>query len=121
MDSDYKFVCESCNYKTNIKTRMEKHFNSELHKTGKKKIRSNYKGEYKCEKCDYSNINKYNYKEHYLNHHGTLEEREKEFKYYCKDCDYGTYSKKFIDNHNISTKHKYKILLKVIPIENLKI
>ena len=32
------------------------------------------------------------------------EEREKDFKYYCKDCDYGTFSKDQYETHN-NKKH----------------
>jgi DNA-directed RNA polymerase beta subunit len=60
----------------------------------------------KCEKCNYLTDNKYQLQQHYLNYHATKEEREKEFKYYCKCCDYGTYSKDFIEKHNNTNKHK---------------
>ncbi len=55
---------------------------------------------------DYLTNNKYQLQQHYLNYHATKEEREKEFKYYCKCCDYGTYSKDFIEKHNNTNKHK---------------
>jgi hypothetical protein len=45
-------------------------------------------------------------KQHILNEHGTLEEREKDFKYYCKLCDFGSFSKNIYENHIISDKHK---------------
>ncbi len=114
IEKEYKFICEKCNYKTDIKSRMEKHLKSELHKEGKKKKRSDYKGEYKCEKCEYNSKNKYNYKTHILNNHMSKEEKEKEFKYYCKYCDIGTYSKDFMDKHNLTIKHQYIIIKKEI-------
>ncbi len=112
MDSEnnYKYVCEQCNYKCNIISRWEKHINSELHKTGKKKIRSDFKGYRTCEKCDYKTLNIYSLKDHILNNHSTIEEREKEFKYYCKYCDYGTYSLDLMNNHNNTKKHKRYLL-----------
>ena len=42
----------------------------------------------------------------YLNEHGLKEERENEFKYYCKICDLGTFSKDIYNNHINSEKHK---------------
>ncbi len=105
-EENYKYICVQCNYKCNIISRWEKHINTELHKTGKKKIRSDYKGYKECEKCDYKTLNICLLKEHILNYHGTLEEREKEFRYYCKLCDYGTFSKDLIEKHNNTKKHK---------------
>ena len=104
-DKNYKYICEKCNYKCNIISRWEKHINTELHITGKKKIRSDYKGIQECKKCDYKTKNTYSLKEHILNYHSTIEERVKEFKYYCKDCDYGTFSIDIINKHNNTKKH----------------
>ena len=106
MDENYKFICEKCDYKCNIISRWEKHINTELHITGKKKIRSDYKGEKKCIDCDYIGKTLNNLIEHKLNYHSSVEEREKEFKYYCKLCDYGTLSKDLINNHKNTKKHK---------------
>jgi len=115
---EYKYICEKCNFKCNIMSRWNKHIITELHITGKKKRRSDYKGDdkkmekkiiekdKKCEKCDYLTNNKYQLQQHYLNYHATKEERETDFKYYCKCCDYGTYSKDFIEKHNNTNKHK---------------
>ena len=47
---------------------------------------------------------------HKLNEHATKEEREKEFKYYCFNCDFGTFSKDTMDVHNNTEKHKKSIL-----------
>jgi hypothetical protein len=65
--------------------------NSSKHLTGKRKGRSDKKEEpYICKICNYKSENEYNYKSHCLNNHLSKEEREKEFKYYCK-----------INNHRI--------------------
>ncbi len=106
MTEEYKYVCDKCNYKCDIKTRWEKHLKTELHITGKKKIRSDYKGDKKCTKCNYIGKTLNSLIEHNLNYHATIEEREKEFKYYCKLCDYGTLSKDLMNNHNNTKKHK---------------
>jgi len=48
--------------------------------------------------------------QHKLNEHSTVEEREKEFKYYCKKCDYGTISKDLFNKHQQTQKHiKYDL------------
>lgn len=91
MTESYKYICEKCNYNCNIISMWQKHINTELHITGVKKIRSDYKGDKKCNKCDY--IGKT------INNHSTLDEREKDFNYYCKLCDYGTLSKDLINKH----------------------
>jgi hypothetical protein len=46
------------------------------------------------------------FKQHKLTEHGTKEEREKEFKFYCKCCDIGTFSKDIYEKHISSDKHK---------------
>lgn len=35
-----------------------------------------------------------------------IEEREKEFTYYCKNCDHGTFSKDLHERHLQTEKHK---------------
>ena len=36
---NFKYYCEKCNYKCNVISRWDKHINTTLHNTGKKKIR----------------------------------------------------------------------------------
>ena len=110
-EKEYKYNCERCNYKCNENSKWDKHINTEKHKTGKNKKRSDYGGPYKCEICNYETGNKSTYLQHKLNYHSTKEEREKEFKYYCKACDYGTISKDILDKHNLSDKHKKKYVI----------
>ena len=88
------------------------HIKTELHKTGIKKRRSDYKEPYKCEKCDYKHKNITNYKIHLLNNHSTKEEREKEYIYYCKTCDFGSFCEEQLNKHNETIKHKYNTTLK---------
>lgn len=106
---EYKFVCEKCNFKCNTACAWKIHTETEKHKTGKKKVRSDFGGPYICEKCKYKTKNSVAFTQHRLNEHATKEEREKDFKFYCKTCDYGTFSKTFYDNHNESAKHKKRI------------
>lgn len=108
--SQYKYFCEKCNFKANIKSRWNAHIITELHKTGEKKKRSDYKEPHKCDKCDFISKNKTNLKQHYLNYHGNLIERESEFKYYCKLCDYGTFSNDLFNKHNNTDKHNKNIV-----------
>ncbi len=103
---EFKFICEKCNFHCNIKSRWEKHINTELHLTGKKKIRSDYKGFRKCDHCDYSTEVLITLKLHYLNHHASKEERKKEFKYYCDVCDIGAFAEEIFKKHENSLRHK---------------
>ena len=62
MTDNNKFICEKCNYKTNIKSLILQHYETELHKTGergKKLIKE--KEIFSCDKCDFSSTNKNNY------------------------------------------------------------
>lgn len=52
-------------------------------------------------------MNESNYKLHYLNNHGSKEERKKEFKYYCDECDFGCFAEICFVRHNDTRNHKY--------------
>lgn len=103
---EYKYNCEECRFHCNEQIRWKKHIETELHKTGKRKQRSDYGGPYDCNNCDYTTPNATTFKQHKLNEHADKETREKEFKYYCKLCDYGTFAKQLIEKHNKSDKHE---------------
>ena len=105
MDIINKFNCDKCNFSCNTKARWENHINTELHKTGTRKKRSDYKEPYKCDCCDYNTKNLTTLNIHKLTKHSNKETREKEFKYYCKLCDYGSFSKDSFDIHNNTEKH----------------
>lgn len=105
-ETKYKYKCEQCNYKCKFESEWLKHSNTELHKTGKRKQRTDTKEPYNCEKCEYKTKNKTTLKQHILNEHSDLKERKEGFKYYCEICDFGTFSKDFYENHIISDKHK---------------
>ncbi len=101
-----KYICEKCNFKCNTKARWEAHINTELHKTGQRKVRYDYKEPYKCDKCEFKHKNITNYKIHLLNNHSTKEERKKEFLFYCELCDFGSFCENQINKHNETSKHK---------------
>jgi hypothetical protein len=107
---EYKHICDKCNYKCNFESQWIKHCETELHKTGKRKKRTDYREIEKCKECDYITKNHTTMKKHNLNEHANREEREKEFKFYCKLCDFGTFSKDTMSTHNETEKHKKYIL-----------
>ena len=112
-----KYICEKCKFKSNVKAHWEAHIKTSLHLTGERKKRVDIKEPFKCEKCEYSSKNKINVKQHYLNEHGTKEEREREFKYYCKECDNGTFSIDLYNRHINTEKHKKKLIRNKIEID----
>lgn len=104
-----KYNCIKCKFSCNTKARWEAHIKTELHKTGKRKKRSDYKDPYKCPECNYETKNSMTYKKHKLNVHANKEIRENEFKFYCKYCDFGTFYNGTFDIHNTTDKHKLMI------------
>ena len=73
-EKEYKYICEKCNENS----KWDKHINTEKHKTGNNKKRSDYGGPYKCEICNYETRNNTLFKQYTLNYHSIKEEREKE-------------------------------------------
>jgi hypothetical protein len=110
-DNKFKYYCEKCDLGCNIISRWEAHIKTEKHLTGQRKKRSDYKKPHKCDKCDYETKNITTMKMHKLNYHSDKEERENEFKYYCKECDYGCFYEEIINKHYETTKHKYNMTL----------
>jgi hypothetical protein len=104
--SEKPFTCDKCNFSCKYLSKLKIHEQTELHKTGKKKVRSDYKGISKCSHCKYLTDNVVNLKQHILNSHATKEERKKGFKYYCINCDFGTFSISAFELHNKTDKHK---------------
>ncbi len=111
MDNIFKYNCENCNYHCNEKSSWNTHINTELHKTGKRKKRSDYGGPYICDKCIFETPNKVKFKEHKLNNHSNKEERKKEFKYYCELCDKGYFYNDMYSRHTKTEKHNLCISL----------
>ena len=107
---EYKHICDKCNYKCNYESQWVKHCNTELHKTGKRKKRTDKPEVGKCKECEYNTNNYSLMLKHILNKHSTKEVRKEKFKYYCNICDFGTFSKDTFEVHNNSEKHKIYIL-----------
>ena len=105
-NKDYKYKCENCKFYCNEISKWEKHIETEKHKTGK---RADYKGEYKCDKCQYENKNVFAFKQHILNNHSSIEEKKKEYTYFCDLCGFGTFSENSLNIHNNSKKHQYNL------------
>ena len=107
----YKYNCDKCDIHTNANSVWIKHIETELHKTGKRKTRTDKKISEKCPSCEYrtKSINNINMRQHILNAHSTKEERTEKFKYYCEHCDYGCFANPQIIKHNNTIKHKYNI------------
>lgn len=57
--NDYKYYCDRCNFCCDLKSRWNKHTNTELHITGKKKIRSDCKEINICKLCIFQTKNKF--------------------------------------------------------------
>jgi len=102
-EKEYK--CEKCDYLTNQKVNYEKHIKTEKHITGIRKTRSDKK-ENKCDICSHICSSKHTLKEHKLNMHSNKKEKEKEYKYYCKECNIGKTYKTSYEKHMNSEKHK---------------
>lgn len=105
-----KYFCKKCDFSCNCLSIWRKHTETEIHKTGKRKKRCDCKCPYICERCKYETTNLTTFQKHILNEHSTKDEREKEFKYYCKYCDFGTFSIDTFNLHNNTKKHKKFIM-----------
>ena len=103
---DTKYKCDKCNFECVYESQWKKHIETELHKTGHKKKRSDYKEPFKCESCDYTSKNKIAIKKHYLFEHANKEQRKKEYKFYCDNCDFGCFYTNEYENHLNTDKHK---------------
>jgi len=101
-----KYVCKECKYETNYKSQWNNHINTTLHKTGKRKTRSDRKCPLKCPHCDHKINNNTNMRLHMLNHHSTPDERRKGFTYYCEYCDFGTFGESNYNKHANTRRHK---------------
>ena len=107
-----KYSCKKCNYYTNLLSSYNTHLKTELHENGKRKTRSDkiIMEPFTCEKCNYQNMNKLNFRMHMLNNHLSIAEKEKEFLFYCKICNFGCFAEICYKKHVETNKHKIKSL-----------
>ena len=102
--------CEKCNKTFNSNAHYLIHCETELHKTGKRKTRTDKKEELKCSICNlYTTKQPTTLKLHILNNHSSIEEKKKEYKYYCEYCDIGYVVEYKFNTHLNTLKHKIKI------------
>lgn len=112
MEKDKPYKCDKCKISFKFNSQFQKHCKTELHITGKKKIRSDKKAEFKCTQCNLYTIKQQtNLKLHILNNHKTTEERKAEFPFYCELCDTGTLKETQFKKHLETKKHKKKFEL----------
>ena len=110
MDENKIKHCVKCNKTFTSNAHYLIHCETELHKTGKRKTRTDKQGEFKCNICNlYSTRQKSTLKIHILNNHSSIEEKKKEYKYYCEYCDIGYLVEHKINTHLNTLKHKIKI------------
>lgn len=105
-----EYICEKCNYKTQLKNCYEKHLTTELHKTGKRKPRSDKIIPDRCPHCLYTTKINTDMQTHIIAKHMTPEEQKKKFTYYCDHCKFGVLYKSQYDNHLKSTRHKKQLI-----------
>jgi len=110
MDENKIKHCEKCKKTFQSNAHYLIHCGTELHKTGKRKTRIDKKEELKCSICNlYSTKQPTTLKLHILNNHSNIEEKKKEYKYYCEYCDIGYLVEHKINTHLNTLKHKIKI------------
>jgi len=124
-ENKMKYNCEQCDYHCRFECEWKKHCETTLHRTGERKKRDNYVKietlEKKCKDCEYKTKNKIMMNTHILNKHSTIENRKKEYKYYCDVCDFGTFFNIIIKKHNETDKHKINLIRKGNNIDNTNI
>ena len=77
MDNNKTKYCEKCNKTFKYHAKYLIHCETELHKTGKRKARTDIKEEFKCSICNiYTTKQPTNMKLHILNNHSSIEEKK---------------------------------------------
>lgn len=105
------FKCEKCNLSFKHNFILMKHYETGLHKTGKRKTRSDKKEKMSCEVCEsFSTANETELKKHILKYHKTEEERMKEYDFYCVCCKVGFFNKDKYEKHKTLKSHEKKTL-----------
>jgi ribosomal protein L35 len=100
-----KYNCEVCNFSCIYPAHWKEHLETKKHKNNGKRTRSDKILNPQCELCSFKTNNLSNMKSHKLTKHGTPNDREKNFTYYCKNCDFGTFAKLLYERHCQTPKH----------------
>jgi hypothetical protein len=102
-----KYHCETCNFGSNYISIWNQHIETTKHKNNGKTIRYNKKEPLnkKCDKCNFIAKHSEGLMIHNLIQHSSVEEKEKEFTYYCKECDFGTFYENTYIKHCQTKKH----------------
>lgn len=96
-----QFKCEACDRSFQFKHQLNRHNKSSKH------IAVIKGSAFQCghKDCDYETNIKMNLTLHILNNHSTIEERKKNFPYYCELCDIGKGTENEINIHYKTKKH----------------
>ncbi len=101
MNTDNKYNCSFCKFKTNFASEWLIHVKSEKHeRLGKPKMNE-------CQLCNYVGLNHWNLKLHILGVHSNREQREQS-KYYCDICDKVFFCIAYKNKHMSGKIHKNK-------------
>ena len=103
-----EYICDKCNYKTELKSCYEKHLTTELHKTGKRKTRSDKKILDKCPYCEYISKVNTDMQTHVISKHMSEEEQRQKSRFYCDCCKVGFLYKSQYNIHLTLSKHVNK-------------
>jgi hypothetical protein len=103
-----EYSCDKCNYHCKFKSELKKHMSSKKHNNQPRKQRFDKVLVEQCSFCPFTNNNLTNVTVHRLTKHSSPEQRAKEFKYYCINCDFGTFTKVSFSRHLVSNKHLQK-------------
>jgi hypothetical protein len=76
-----------------------------MHNEGHRTVRCDKKLLDECPNCGYTTNNNTQMKHHILSKHATIEEKEKTFKFYCKECDFGAFTENHFTKHKETKKH----------------
>lgn len=105
-----EYVCEKCHFITEYKNSYELHLQSQLHLTGRRKVRKDKKIPDKCPHCLYTTKVKTSMDTHIIRHHMSPEEQKEKMNFYCEHCNVGTSSEAQFIRHNNAKRHKNKLL-----------
>ena len=105
VNSNEKYHCIECNYKTNCNRNWNKHIHTDKHT---RNITQTNPNKYFCDKCNFNTTRQQHWEEHLLTmkHRRAVNEIETEpVIYECEKCNYSTTRKTNWDSHINTVKH----------------